>query len=329
MTESLKVKLLRYLLENSGQFVSGEVLANELSISRTLVWKAAGVLRSEGYNISASTKKGYRLDKRSYNLSETNISGHIKTIDVYTVDVRRSLTSTNTFLLKMAAEGAHEGFVLIAEEQTYGRGRQGKAFYSPAGYGVYFSVLLRPGQKIGDPSLITSASAVATAQAIEEVTGIKVGIKWVNDLFYNQKKVCGILTEATFDMESGSVGSVVLGIGINVIRPENGFQGALKEIATALLDNTEENEDIRCRLIAATLDNFWKYYQNLSGREFLEEYRKRSIVLGRDIYVLSAGERKPAHALAIDDECRLIVRYENGETATLNSGEVSIKFENR
>ena len=325
LIENIKARLFRVLAENDENYISGASLAKELLVSRNAIWKAVQSLRLEGYDISAVTNKGYRLNKSGDRLSEAAISGYIKTAGVFSVELLKSVASTNTVLCGMAAKGAPEGYVVVAEEQTAGRGRQGRSFHSPPDSGIYFSLLLRPGSKADDAALVTSAAAVATAQAIGQITGVEVGIKWVNDLFYKNKKVCGILTEATLDMESGMVESIVLGIGINITRPENGFPGLLENVATALIEKTEGKENIRCRLIAATLDNFWKYYLSLAQRGFLEEYRKRSIVLGRDIYVLSGEERIPAHALAIDEDCRLIVRYENGKKATLNSGEVRVR----
>ena len=325
MAENVKARLLKALIENDGKHMSGAVLARELAVSRNAIWKAAESLRREGYGISAATRKGYRLDHSNASLSAAGITGHIKTTGVFTVETRKSLSSTNTVLREMAAKGAREGYVLAAEGQTAGRGRQGREFYSPSGCGAYFSVLLRPGSKVSDASLVTSAAAVAVARAIEDITGIKVGIKWVNDLFYKGKKVCGILTEANIDMESGLADSIVVGIGINITKPKEGFVAALDDVAITLTEDAEGNDNARHRIIAATLDNFWKYYKDLQRREFLQEYRERSILLGRDIYVLSGNEKKPARAIAIDDECRLIARYENGETTTLNSGEVSIR----
>jgi len=331
VVESTKVKVFRLLAENSEGFVSGATLAYQLQVSRNAIWKSVESLRSEGHDITAINNKGYRLEKSGSSLTEVGMAMHLETIGIFQIEMRKTVTSTNTVLREMAQKGAPEGLVLVAEEQTSGKGRHGRAFFSPAGHGAYFSLLLRPGSKAGDAALITSAAAVATAQAIEEVTGIRVGIKWVNDLCLDKKKVCGILTEATFGIESGIIESVILGIGINVTRPEKGYPGTLEDVArplkdvTVLTKKTWGKEDKRCRLIAKTLDNFWKYYLNLAGREFLDEYRARSIVLGRSIYVLSGDERVPAHALSIDDDCRLIVRYKNGETAALNSGEVSVR----
>ena len=325
MYVNVKSQLLRLLEENKEKYISGSMIAKELSISRTAIWKAVKSLRLEGYEISAGTNRGYRLEQSGDILSSAGITRSLKTEGVFLVEVKKSVSSTNKSVRDLAMKGMPEGYVLAAEGQSAGKGRMGRGFYSPAGHGVYFSILLRPGSKTRDASLITSAAAVATAQAIDEVLGVKAGIKWVNDLFVREKKVCGILTEAVFGMESGMVESAVLGIGINVTKPKDGLPKELENIATSVTERTEGLGGERCRLIAAVLDNFWEYYQNLDDREFLEEYRARSIIIGRDILVISGEEQIPAHALAIDDECGLIVRYENGETAKLSSGEVSIR----
>ena len=322
----VKSQLLKVLQDNRDVYVSGATLAGELAVSRNAVWKAVESLRDEGYSISAVTNKGYRLISSGDALSEAGISAHIKNENVFRMDVRKSVTSTNTLLRELAANGAPEGYVVAAEEQTAGKGRMGRSFHSPAGHGIYFSLLLRPGLKSADAALITSAAAVATARAIEDVIGVSVGIKWVNDLFADGKKVCGILTEATFDMESGSIESAVLGIGVNVTKPDQGYPEEINDIAGALMSNRHRKESGRCRLIATTLDNFWEFYQELSARRFLDEYKARSILLGRDIHVLSHDGKRDASALDIDDECRLVVRYANGEISALGSGEVSVRL---
>ena len=335
----VKSQLLRLLMDNRCEYISGETLAHKLVVSRNAIWKAVESLRAEGYRISAMTNKGYRLEENGDIITEAGLTGFIKNTGVFQVDIRKSVTSSNSVLRELASKGAPEGYVLIAEEQTAGKGRLGRSFHSPGGHGVYFSLLLRPGDRAfgsdhgpqsaisgaGDTSLITAAAAVATAQAIEEFTGVHAGIKWVNDLFVNGKKVCGILTEAVFSMESGMMESAVLGIGINITRAEEGFPEMLEGIAGTLTDRATGGDGERCRIIAATLDYFWKYYKSLSSREFLDEYRERSIVTGRDIMVLSGGGQRIARALYVDDNCGLVVRYEDGETATLVSGEVSIR----
>jgi len=322
---SIKSKLLKKLQECEDDFVSGAALANELLVSRAAIWKAVESLRAEGYGILAVTNKGYQLQCSGDILSGDGIAGYIKTPDVFKVEVLKKVTSTNSLLREMAARGESEGYVLAAEEQTEGKGRIGKKFHSPARHGVYFSLLLRPGSKTKDATLITSAAAVAVARAIESVFGVNTGIKWVNDLFVGDKKVCGILTEASFDMESGLVESAVLGIGINITSPETGFPDDIRDVATAVTDRNTGMSHERCKLIAATLDNFWEFYQNLEKRAFLNEYRLRSIILNKAINVISQDGQRHAVALAIDDDCRLLVRYDTGETAALGSGEVSIR----
>ena len=299
-------------------------------------------------------------------LTAAGIEAYIKTSGVFRVEVRRKVTSTNALIRESAAAGAPEGHVIAAEEQTAGKGRQGRSFYSPAGHGVYFSLLLRPGCTAGEAVLITPAAAVAVALAIEEVYGVRTGIKWVNDLYADGKKVCGILTETVIGAESRLVESAILGIGVNITEPEEGYPDEIKAVASALTDRSggesgsesggesgDESGDEsgrRCRLIAAILDNFWGYYKpgdgsasraragqssvpcpaqrtvpGLMSRGFLDEYRARSIVTGRDVFVLAGGGRRAAKAIAVDDDCGLVVQYESGETVTLTSGEVSIR----
>ena len=307
-------------------YISGADLAKELSVSRNAVWKAVEALRLDGYGISAVTNKGYRLETQGDLLTAAGIMRYLRDPGFFHAEVRKSVTSTNTVLRELAAKGAPEGYVLAAREQTAGKGRLGRGFHSPAGHGVYFSLLLRPGSKVKEPALITSAAAVAAARAIEEVVGVSVSIKWVNDLFVDGRKICGILTEASFDMESGCIESAVLGIGINITRPEEGYPEEIADVATSLTYRHSGRDNERCRLIAATLDNFREFYQNLSARGFLDEYRTRSAILGKEIYVSQHDGEKPARAVEIDDECRLVVKYDSGETAALSTGEVSVKW---
>lgn len=257
-------------------------------------------------------------------LTKEGIETHLRSPGIFQIDLRKSVTSTNTVLRDAARAGMPQGYVIAAETQTAGKGRQGRSFYSPQGHGVYFSVLLRFEEKSTEASLITCAAAVAAAQAIEDVFEKNVGIKWVNDLFLDGKKVCGILTEANINMKDGSIESAVLGIGINITKPPEGYPKEIEKIAASLtLENTRENA--RCRIIALTLDYFWEYYLNLSALEFLEQYISRSILIGRDVYVMFPNSQRLANVITIDNRCRLVVRYENGEVAVLDSSEVRVK----
>ena len=258
-------------------------------------------------------------------LSETGISGHLRYKDAFSIYMLDSVTSTNTVLREKAVNGASEGCVIVADEQTAGKGRLGRTFYSAAKHGAYFSLLLRPAYDSRDAVLITPAAAVAATRAIKDVFGVKAGIKWVNDLLVSGRKVCGILTEASFNSESGAIESAILGVGINITAPESGYPEEIAGTAGAITGMQSVGNNERCALIAAVLDYFWEYYQDLPERSFLEDYRALSVVTGKDIFVMSSGEKKPARALYIDDDCGLAVRYAGGDVATLRSGEVSIR----
>lgn len=320
----LKDQVLDALEKNKGAYLSGAALANQLHVSRNAVWKAVKALEADGHAIRAVTNKGYCLAEEDDILSPAAIKKHLgEFAGVLDIDVYKSLDSTNTLLKKLAGQGAPEGKVVAAEEQTAGRGRFGRTFYSPAGTGVYFSLLLRPDTTAADATRITTAAAVAVARSLETVAGAAAGIKWVNDVFVSGKKVCGILTEGAFDMESGGMEYVVLGIGINVAPPEAGFPGELHDIAAAVTSAAAPG--LKSRLIADILKRFWYYYKNLSDKSYLADYKSKSIILGREIDVLSGDGARRALALDIDADSRLIVRYEDGTIGALASGEVRIR----
>ena len=235
------------------------------------------------------------------------------------------ISSTNTVLKRMAEEGAEEGLCLIAEEQTAGKGRMGRSFYSPAGSGLYMSVLLRPMLKAADAVNITACAAVAVAEAIESLAQVQAQIKWVNDLYVEGRKVCGILTEASLDSGTAAVNYLVVGIGINIRPPEGGFPADLQKIAGSVFGE-EEIPGLRCRLAAAVLDRLLGYYEHLQEKPWLEEYRKRSLVTGKEIRVLMPGkEPENGTAIGIGDDFSLLVQMEDGTLRRLNSGEVSIR----
>jgi BirA family biotin operon repressor/biotin-[acetyl-CoA-carboxylase] ligase len=323
---TVKDEVLRELENRKGEYISGSRLAKTLYVSRNAVWKAVRALAADGHDIKAVTNKGYCLSPSSDVLTAAAIEKQLgDDVGRFYFDVHKSLTSTNTVLKARASRGEREGSVIIAEEQTAGRGRFERSFYSPAGTGLYFSVLLRPAVKTSDATLITTAAAVAVAQAIEDVVGTPAQIKWVNDIFCGGKKVCGILTEGSFDMESGAMEYAVVGIGLNVIPPKNGFPGPVSNIATSVCGVENLEPGVRIRLIAGILKRFWGFYQNLSDRAFLAEYKARSMIVGKTIDVLSGGAVRPAFALELDDDCRLVVRFEDGTVQALSSGEVSIR----
>lgn len=236
------------------------------------------------------------------------------------------LDSTNRYLKERAAKGEAEGTVVIAESQSAGRGRLGRSFFSPGEKGIYMSVLLKPELSMEQSVRITSMAAVAVAGAIERVSGIRAQIKWVNDIFLNRKKVCGILAEAGMNYEKAMLDYVVLGIGVNVGCME--FPEELKQIATSV--SNECRQDIsRAELIAEILNELEYWYPSLQDGSFLEESKERSILLGQEIRVLDAASAcgfYMAHALDLDDMGHLLIERD-GERQLLHSGEISIRLE--
>lgn len=320
----LKHQILKILEENRGNTINGAKLASELFVTRSAVWKAMKALQKDGYHITAVTNKGYCLLSQNDIISEESIRPYLKDAAVgFALEVRQQVTSTNTLAKEMAAKGAREGTVLIATEQTQGRGRMGRTFYSPQSSGIYFSIILRPKLSLEDSLLITTVTAVAVAQAIETVAGVKAGIKWVNDIYVGEKKVCGILTEASINFESGSLEYAVVGIGINIETKD--FPEDIKHIAGALFEEKPEDSPITSLLVAEVLNNMAKYMNNITDPEYLEAYRTRSFLIDRDIFVLKGKDTQNAKAIGIDEKARLVVQYEDGRTEALNSGEVSVR----
>lgn len=245
--------------------------------------------------------------------------------DVIKVEYYPEADSTNSIAKKRASQGEDEGLFVVAAKQTAGRGRLGRSFFSPDDTGIYMSLLLKPSIAPEDAVLITTAAAVSVCEALEKLGVSDARIKWVNDIFVNKKKVCGILTEGCFNAQKGCFDYAVLGVGINVYEPECGFPEDIKDIAGAVF--SEEKENLRNRLVAEFLYSFMNYYKNINKKLHCPQYSRRCFVLGRDIYVIKNGEKTSARALEIDDKCGLLVEFENGEKTVLNSGEISIRLE--
>lgn len=252
-------------------------------------------------------------------INETAIRAHLHTAMFgQALLVEPILPSTNITARELAVNGAPEGTVVVADAQTAGRGTHARAFFSPQG-GVYMSIVLRPCQT--DGCLITSCAAVAVARAIERLCPLRVSIKWVNDLYIGERKLCGILTEAGFTGEN-TLDYVVLGIGVNVAAVD--FPADIAAIATSL-----SNEGVaidRNALVAAILEEWERAYATMSSGDFLAESRQRSCVLGRRIAVERGNDRFKAVAKEIDGQGRLVVEKGDGERVTLLSGEVRIRI---
>lgn len=322
---SVKDEVLKQLENNKGTYFSGNELAASLGVSRNAVWKAIKSLEKSGYKISAIPNKGYSLDTENDILSSWSIQQHLKSNEL-NLTVYESVTSTNTVLKELAEQGASHGTVIISQMQTAGKGRMGKKFYSPSKTGIYLSILVKPDIPAAEALFLTTSAAVATAKAIEDVSNKKADIKWVNDIYISDKKVCGILTEAAFNIETGKLDYAIVGIGINICYPQNGFPPEINKIATAVFDKDSDTINKRSILIAHLLDYFMDYYNNFSTKSYVKEYIERSMLIGRDISVINGNDTIPAIAKEIDNACRLKVQFNDGTEKWLSSGEVSIKI---
>lgn len=326
MKQSVKEQILLLLMQaGQGSYLSGQEIARKLSVSRAAVWKAIQSLREQGYAVDAVQNRGYALAKEADFLSAASITELLSDAASHlSVCVAKSLPSTNDLLKQYAAQGRRQCMVALAEEQISGRGRFGRVFFSPMETGVYMSVLLYPDLSIQDSILLSTMAAAAAARAIEELSGEETQIKWVNDIWMHGKKVAGILTEASISLENSQLEYAVLGIGINVYEPRCGFPDGLSGTASSIFPSRGCINNFRNQLAAEVLNNLMEFYPGIRARSFLPEYRKRLFVLGQDIYVKRKGGVRRAKALALDDSCRLKVRYENGAVESLGSGEISV-----
>ena len=227
----------------------------------------------------------------------------------------------------MALKGAAHGTVVIAERQTAGRGRMGRSFDSPAGTGIYLTIIMRPQTDMEKALLITTAAAVGVCRAIRSVTGAEAVIKWVNDIYIGEKKVCGILTEAVTDFESGSLESVVTGIGVNFKTPSQAFSEEARARGVCSIYDTQTSPVTRNQLAAAIVQEVLTICDNLDDKSFLSEYREWSIVIGKEIVYIRGSERRKARVLDIGEDGGLIVLTADGEQKILSSGEISIRWE--
>ena len=333
MTGTLKEKILTKLEKSEKNYVSGGQLAESLGVSRTAVWKAICSLREEGYVIEATTNRGYRLEEGSDILSAAGIAGYMRNGDISGIHVFREVDSTNNEAKKLALAGAPHGTVVAAEKQTAGRGRLGRSFESPAGTGIYFTVIMRPKADLRKALLITTAAAVAVCRSIRELTGKQALIKWVNDIYLEEKKLCGILTESTTDFETGELESVVTGIGINFRTPGSAFSEEARARGICSLygpdsdtGGTEKPPVTRNELIARIIDELTDICDDLDNRSFLTDYRRWSMVIGREILCIRGKERRKVRALDIDEWGGLVVMTEDGNRETLSSGEISVRW---
>ena len=323
---SVRSELLRILEEHKGETVSGELVAEKLKCTRAAVWKAVTALRKEGYVSEAGQNRGYRLVPESSLLSKEAVSLYLEKAGIQNpqVYVFDETGSTNQEARRLVLSGeADHGAVVIARKQTAGRGRRGRSFYSPDG-GIYLSVVLKPHDDINKSLMITTSAATAVYKAVKEVCGIDLDIKWVNDLYKEGKKVCGILAEADTDFETGEIRSAIVGIGINVYTDTSKIPGELKDIVGVLYEdrNAGERTDLS-RLAAAVTAHLIEETRVLS---ISDVYIERNLIPGKQISITDGEQVRYAQAIRICEDGRLLVREEDGTENRLSYGEVSVRI---
>lgn len=311
-----KEKIYTYLC-NESKPVSGESMAKLCNISRTAVWKAIKALQNEGHEIHAKPKEGYFLSKKSTNLNKQSLLNTLDPEIQSDIFIFDSIDSTNTFAKKLADSNAKDWTLIIAKSQTGGRGRFERSFYSPTG-GLYMSFIIHPTLNLSETNLITMNAAISVCDAVKKYFNLELGIKWVNDLFLQDKKVVGILTEAAIDFETKAFKYLIVGIGINL--KLDFVPAELSHLITDL--NVEESFD-KNLLVTEILNNF---HNNLSKTktELARAYRLRSIVLNEEVSI-SGSFNGTAIVKEITDDGELIVITNNQEVLKLNSGEISLR----
>lgn len=319
---STKEEVLNLLRKKSG-FVSGEELSEHLSVSRTAVWKAINALRDEGYTVQSATNRGYKLVASPDAVTRQEFESGLKT-DVLAKNIfcYNSIDSTNNEAKRQAMNGAPNGSLFIAEQQSGGKGRLGRTFLSPPGTGLWFSVLLRSELIPEHITNVTLQAGLAVCNAIRELTGYPAMIKWPNDVVIGGKKVCGILTEMAAEIDR--VNYIVVGIGINVNIPS--FPEELSAKATSLLLEMGENVP-RIRLLQEVLSKLEKLLTNQTDESgaFLDEYRTLCVSLNRKVGFNRNGIPLTGTAVDISPDGELLVRLEDGSIVPVFSGEVTVQ----
>ena len=319
---TVKARMLKLLEQHENELISGEAAAAELNCTRAAIWKAVKSLREEGYTIEAGPNKGYVLRGGS-RLSEEGIRLYLDHPDV-PVKIYRELDSTNRAAKEAAFSGeAGHGALILARRQKSGRGRRGRSFYSPENAGLYMSIVLRPDRTLKEGLLITTAVATAVCRAVKKICGIDLGIKWVNDLYLHDRKVCGILTEAVTDFESGNIEFAVVGIGLNLYVPEDGFPEEIQETAGALFGSREAAEHVNCSILVAEIAN--QLLMEVETPGLSREYTENNIIPGNMIVITDGARTREAYAEAIAPDGRLVVREQDGSETLLSYGEVSVR----
>jgi len=315
----MRDEVLRVLLDNFGNFISGEAISQSLNVTRAAVWKHI--------KVESVSRKGYKLVGIPNRLEEvTLLHGMNTNVMGRTLEIHQSVDSTNNRARELALSGYPDGTLVIAEEQLKGRGRMGREWISPSGKGIWMSLLLRPKIPPKEAHIITAMAAVAVKRALTETTGLSVGIKWPNDIIIRNKKVCGILTEIHADMDI--IHYVIIGIGINANIEKDEFPKEIANSATSILIELGAEVDRRQviqRIIKEMEIIYGAYMESYDFKPIIDECRKSSVTLGRRVKVLGRDIEFEGKAVDLADDGALLVLKDDGDMEKVFSGDVSVR----
>ncbi|XJS11357.1 biotin--[acetyl-CoA-carboxylase] ligase [Aerococcaceae bacterium WGS1372] len=323
---NLKEKLLDYFMEHTDRIISGQDLAQVFDVTRSAVWKAIEELRNQGYIIESISRKGYRLVKYSNDLDAQQIMNQLSTDwENLTIEVHDEVTSTNDLAKIFGVSHPKRTHLIIARKQTKGRGRYGKSFHSSIANGLYMSLLIPIKDiKIENIPLITIATATAMSEAIEELYGKTLAIKWVNDLFLEGRKVSGILCEALSDLESRTISSVVVGLGLNLAGEFDQADEQVRSVAGTLFGEQLPKDFNYNELISLYLNKLSGYINHLEAREFITYYSNHLLGINTKVSYQSNGQWHEGIIRGINQQGHLLFEHEDGMLEELFGQEIHL-----
>ncbi|PHV71211.1 biotin--[acetyl-CoA-carboxylase] ligase [Sporanaerobium hydrogeniformans] len=312
------------LLKNAEDYLSGEEMSKVLGVTRASIWKTINKLKEQGYTIESSTRKGYRIKEVPNIITKSEVLEELHTqLLGREIVYYEEISSTNEEAKQLAREGCQEGLVVIADQQLLGKGRLGRNWSSPAGTGIWMSLVLRPPILPLQASTLTLVAGLSLCEAIEAVTGLEARIKWPNDIVVNGKKVCGILTEMSAELEG--IKYVILGIGINVNTPH--FPEDLPYASSLYLEGKQQyiRKDILKEFLMRFEKDYFTYLEVPTFQNFIQRYEAKCITLNKKVKILASSQEYVAYAKAITEEGMLKVVTEQGEEKIILAGEVSVR----
>ena len=323
---STKQQLLIHLKEGKGTWVSGESLANKMAVSRTAIWKHVRNLKEDGYVIESSPKKGYILRQASALLLVSEIQEGLNTSVLGKRDIVyfKETDSTNLRAKFLASNGAPEGTVVVAESQTRGKGRRGRSWFSPSGEGIYTSIILRPSISPNEAPKLTLMASVAVAETMLSMTSLNINIKWPNDILVKGRKIAGILTEISMEMDR--IDYMVIGVGINVNTPRKSLPPDIRDIATSVFMETGKPYP-RIALLRAYLEWLEIYYETFKTKGFepvMNRWKSLADIIGHRVSVDMIDRVRVGEVLDVDKDGFLILKEQGGALERIISGDVTL-----